>query len=129
VTGSRTWTDYDTLMRGMVVAIETLISRFPDDKTITLVTGRCPSGADKMAENFMERARKFLLTKGITVIVEPHPANWAEYGNRAGPIRNKEMVDLGADLCVAFFHGVAKGTTGCTDMAKRAGIEVLEYRS
>ena len=38
-------------------------------------------------------------TLGVTV--EPHLADWKGLGNVAGPARNKEMVQAGADLCIA----------------------------
>lgn len=45
------------------------------------------------------------------------------------PIRNKQMVELGADLCLAFpdhpkGHG-SRGTWNCIDLAQQAGIPVL----
>jgi hypothetical protein len=127
ITGSRDYTDYDTISRGMVVAIETLIAKFPDDMTITFVHGAAP-GADTLADRFAKSARKFLMSKGYQVDIEPHPADWPSFGKGAGPKRNKEMVDLGADICIAFFsHPDSKGTRGCVSLAKAAGIEVLEY--
>jgi hypothetical protein len=35
------------------------------------------------------------------------------------------MVDLGADLCLAYPRGASKGTRGCAKMAVDAGIPTL----
>lgn len=53
---------------------------------------------------------------------ESHPANWQRYGRRAGPMRNQEMVNAGADDLIAFPGG--KGTEDCSRRAERAGITV-----
>ena len=63
---------------------------------------------------------------------ERHPADWRPggvYNNRAGIDRNQEMVNLGADLCLAFLKQGAKniGTRHCIRIARAAGIEVREY--
>jgi hypothetical protein len=56
--------------------------------------------------------------------VEVHSANWAKHGRAAGPIRNQEMLDSGADLVIAFPGG--RGTLDMTTRAKNSGIPV-EY--
>lgn len=55
---------------------------------------------------------------------EPHPAHWKAFGNGAGPKRNQEMVDSGADLCLAFHPhlSISKGTRDCVRRALKAGI-------
>jgi YspA, cpYpsA-related SLOG family len=128
VTGSRHWSDYERVSFGLATAIETLMAKFPEDKTITLIHGAAP-GADSLADNFMFRSRKFLAQKGYTVVIDPHPADWDKHGKAAGPIRNQEMVDLGADICVAFVAPDSRGTVDCMKRARAAGIEILEYRS
>ena len=61
------------------------------------------------------------------VVAEPHPADWTR-GPKAGPERNQKMVDLGADLCLAF-PGAAdsRGTWDCLRRAVAAGIETRIY--
>lgn len=60
---------------------------------------------------------------------EVHHAEWNRLGRTAGPIRNREMIDLGADLCLAFPNHLrgkgSRGTWGCVDLAYKAGIPVL----
>lgn len=57
---------------------------------------------------------------------EPHPADWS-WGNGAGMHRNQEMVDLGADVCLAFIRGKSSGTRDCADKAAKAGIPVIRH--
>jgi hypothetical protein len=54
--------------------------------------------------------------------VEVHPADWAQYGKAAGPIRNQEMLDSGADLVIAFPGG--RGTQNMLGKAESAGVPV-----
>jgi hypothetical protein len=53
---------------------------------------------------------------------EAHRANRSKHGRAAGPIRNKEMADAGADLCIAFPGG--KETVNMIATAEKAGIPV-----
>ena len=41
--------------------------------------------------------------------VTEFPAEWGKYGNRAGPVRNKEMADY-ADSLIVFWDGKSRGT-------------------
>jgi hypothetical protein len=59
--------------------------------------------------------------------IEPHPADWGKYGNRAGPLRNGEMVQRGADMCLGFPCGESKGTRGTLRMAVAARIPIRTY--
>jgi hypothetical protein len=54
--------------------------------------------------------------------VEVHPADWANYGRAAGPIRNQRMLDSGADLVIAFPGG--RGTQDMINRAESAGVPV-----
>lgn len=55
---------------------------------------------------------------------EEHPARWDLHGKAAGPIRNKQMAEAGADLCLAFWDGRSKGTSNMIVLAVRHGIPV-----
>jgi hypothetical protein len=59
--------------------------------------------------------------------VETFEADWATHGKAAGPIRNRKMLDAGADLVLAFPVGNSKtspGTWDCIEAAAERGIPV-----
>src|SRR5688572_16446636 len=56
---------------------------------------------------------------------EGYPADWKTHGKAAGYIRNKQMLEEGKpDLVIAFPGG--RGTAMMVDIAKKAGVEVIE---
>lgn len=85
----------------------------------TLVSGACPTGADRMCEAEAMR-------RGWTV--ERHEPKWHIYGKAAGAKRNQKMVKLGADVCVAFIHNGSKRASHAVRCARKAGITVVIYR-
>lgn len=46
----------------------------------------------------------------------------SEMGKAGGPVRNQEMVDFGADICLAFPAPGSRGTYDCASRAEEAGI-------
>ena len=58
---------------------------------------------------------------------EPHPADWEHHRRAAGPIRNQEMVDAGADLCLAFISLGSTGARDCLRKAKLSGIRCTRF--
>lgn len=113
VTGSRAHTDRELIRSALAVA------RW-DLGPLIVVHGAAP-GADSIASEWA-RSLSYL-----DIAEERHPADWAKLGRGAGPIRNQQMVDAGAVLCLAFpLHG-AKGTRDCMRRAAAAGIPVREY--
>lgn len=111
ITGSRDWTDRTTIYRALRSAPFDIADNI-------LVSGACPTGADRIAEEFAS-----LL--GWTI--ERHPAEWQHYGKRAGFLRNKAMVDAGADICLAFIKGESRGASMTARLAEEAGIETRRY--
>jgi hypothetical protein len=63
------------------------------------------------------------------VPLEEYPAEWDKYGRAAGPIRNQQMLDTGIDVVIAFPVGETRGTQHMMDIARKAGVEVIEIRS
>lgn len=61
------------------------------------------------------------------VPIDEHKADWNKYGRAAGPIRNKQMLDTGVDVVIAFPRGEARGTRHMMKIAREAGVEVLEF--
>jgi hypothetical protein len=108
VTGSRDHEDRDLIW--------TCIGQFAyphlkADTTVTIVHGSA-TGADTLARDW---AREHGAEH------EPHPY-MRQMGKRGGPIRNQLMVDIGADICLAFPLGLSRGTFDCARRANKAGI-------
>ena len=57
--------------------------------------------------------------------VKAFPADWKTHGRAAGPVRNRAMAGY-ADA-VALFPG-GRGTQSMHDEAKKAGIEIFDFR-
>lgn len=81
------------------------------------------SGGAHGADNL---ARIYAVTHNLPLI-EFIP-KWQEHGKAAGPIRNKYIVDR-ADIIIAFWDGISKGTKSSIDLAKKHNKElyVIEY--
>jgi hypothetical protein len=93
-----------------------------DDETFIVVHGNA-RGGDWIARRWVQGKHRL----DDRVDHESHPADWGRHGKPAGHIRNKKMVDLGADRCVGFPIGESKGTRGCMRLAEKAGIPTKGY--
>ena len=112
ITGSRRWTD-----QAIIEAALRRTTAGLKPRAVTVVHGACPyGGADIIAASIADR---------LGFVVEPHPAPWTVHGKAAGPMRNQEMVDLGADVCLAFPEPDSRGTWDCVARADSAGIPVI----
>lgn len=131
VTGSRDWTDWRTIGEALTWARPTVVVHGSCYPQIDPATGRRPwVSADYLAHLWCGR-------HGIPD--EPHPANWEALGARAGLLRNAAMVNLGADLCLAFVSPCTRrdcrlpqphtshGTAHCIALAEKAGIPVRRF--
>ena len=102
--------DYDNWRRVYSV----LTGLFPDSSVpLEIATGGA-NGADKIAI-------EYAVARAV-----PHQvflADWAEYGKRAGPLRNARMLrEFAPDLVIAFPGG--KGTADMVARARKAGVRV-----
>lgn len=91
-------------------------SRLPDLDNVIVHGGA--RGADEIAGRVAE---------SFGLRTEVYPAKWNLYGKGAGPMRNQQMVDKGADLVLAFLMPGSKGTADCINRAKEAGLKVIIY--
>lgn len=112
VTGSRFWEDKQTIHDALEKQRELAAGR-----SMVVVQGGA-RGADRIASQWARR-------NGAKT--ECHVADWQKHGSRAGIIRNQNMVDRGADVCLAFPLGESRGTRHCMEAAMAAGIPVVEY--
>ena len=110
ITGERHWTCHELAE----AVLNRLIVRYGPN-LVVVHGGAC--GVDQSFQVACE-------TMGVTV--EPHLADWKGLGNVAGPARNREMVQAGADLCIGLHRSLAssKGTKDCVRQALAAGIPV-----
>jgi len=109
ITISRDWDDYEAIEDALLTA-----SR--EDYSATVV-----HGASHM-DWFVAGVAWMLGLKP-----EPHKADWVQYSRRAGMIRNAEMVNNGADLCLAFIRNNSPGASHCASLAEKAGIPTQRF--
>lgn len=154
VTGSRLWTDKDTITRALMEAIADYgahllitdrVCGYPGPAVlwhqVTVVHGAA-RGADTIA------ARQ---ASAWGMSVEPYPVtddDWhapcrpecrpghrrlgrdgRDYCPAAGNYRNARMVAFGADVTLAFPIGRSPGTRSCMRLAEAAGIPVRRYET
>jgi gene 61 protein len=118
ITGSRAhqWTPYDS--HALLIAVQEILEK---THALPILVHGGATGADTEAARAGQRL--------LNLPIEIHRADWNTYGRAAGPIRNKEMVNLGADLCLAFPDHPkgqgSRGTWGCIELAHQAGIPTL----
>lgn len=134
VTGSRTWDDRQAVADALLDAWHDATQVISEQVQFTVVHGDCPTGADAMA-------KQWAIENGVFHVAVP--ADWAapcdatctpehrkvssrhgDYCPLAGHRRNQLMVDMGADLVLAFHRSNSRGTADCIRRAKKAGIPV-----
>lgn len=118
VTGSRHWSN-----RGLVEAALEAIGEANGHQNLVVVHGHCPTGADHWADLWAQANAH----RGVTL--ERHPADWQQLGKAAGPVRNEEMVQAGADIVLAFLTPDSRGTKDCVRRAERQGLQVRRFHS
>jgi hypothetical protein len=128
VTGSRDWTDRAAVVDALAWVIEKCGVIPPIDglEDFTLVHGACPTGADAIADEVgVDWQQRYGLN------IERHPAEWrrpdGSVDKGAGFRRNAEMVNLGANVCLAFIKNNSKGASHTADLAEKAGIPTRRF--
>lgn len=110
IAGSRHFNDYALFCS----VVDKYLSRIRNEYDLIILSGHC-SGTDLMAERYAKE-------NGLEL--EVYPADWS-LGRKAGPLRNKQMVDV-ADFAIAFPSG-GPGTRSLIELAKQKKIPVRVY--
>ncbi len=105
ITGGRNFDD--------TTLVTTTLDAVHVSSPITTLIHGVARGADTLAGEWASR-------NDIKVVA--CPANWKRYGRGAGPIRNREMLELSPDLLVAFPGG--RGTADMISAAEQKGIPI-----
>ena len=109
IVGSRTFNDYNFLE-------EQINNKYKNNIIKCIISGGAV-GVDKLAEKYVEKHL-------IPIIV--HLPEWNKYGKSAGYIRNQLIVN-DADIIVAFWDGISKGTKISIDLARKSNkvVEII----
>jgi hypothetical protein len=107
VTGSRDWEDVAAVRAEFDVIAQ------HEGKEVVLVSGNCPNGADKIAED---------LASEYGWTLELHPADWQTHGKSAGFKRNTAMVETGVQYCLAFIKNESAGASHTAKKAREAKV-------
>lgn len=145
VTGSRA---YPTEL-GPYIRVRQMLGRLIQESHATRVEvwhGACPHQDDRtrsidwVAHETLETIQWSRMSSAgvripVTITENKFPADWT-HGKSAGPMRNARMVDAaavmkarGAEVVVAAFPHPTKpstGTRGCVELARKAGLRVVE---
>lgn len=105
VVGSRNW------------AMPIIISKILDE----IYPAEVVSGGAKGVDSYAEAWALLHLIK-----MKVFKPDWDKYGNRAGALRNKQIIDY-CDQLIAFWDGKSKGTKISIDMAAKAGKLMRVY--
>ena len=110
VAGSRTANNADTYLL-LESKLNALLGRKSITHDIVIVSGTA-KGADKMGEYYATI---------YNYRIARYPADWDQYGRRAGYIRNAEMA-TDADALVALWDGESRGTKHMIAIANQMGL-------
>lgn len=117
ICGGRHFNDYEQLKTTITNFLK---QRKIEIENVEIVSGHC-QGADMLGEQY---AKEYGLN--LTIF----PADWQRYKRKAGPIRNKQMIEYIMQTenkaVIAFVSENSKGTKQTVLLAKRVGIFVVE---
>ncbi len=122
-TGSRNWTDYNTIARQLVIAIDDLMEQ--GYRRIVVRHGgnvyKNKPSADGLVVEFINKITPSMSARGVDLVLDPVYAEWDKHGKAAGPIRNHKMVDMGLNIGLVFLKGNSTGTTDCMEYMQKQG--------
>jgi len=113
VCGGREFNDRDWVYRHL----DKMLTHFESEKDLIIVQGEA-RGADTLG-------KEWAIARGVEY--DPFPIEkweWTKYGNYAGHIRNKRMLDSGLDGCIAFPGN--KGTENMIKICREAQVPVMK---
>ena len=84
-----------------------------------MITGECPTGPDQVPHLFAASESDKYVT------IESFPPNWEQFGNRAGPIRNRKMAERG-DKLLLIWDGKSKGSLDMKNQMEKLRKPVIE---
>lgn len=114
IAGSRGFLNYYLLKEKMDFFLKNFIDR---GEEINIITGKA-KGADSLGERYAKENNFGIIEK---------PADWDQYGKRAGYIRNCEMADI-ADACVIFWDGKSPGSRHMYEICLKQNVPVRIVR-
>jgi predicted Rossmann fold nucleotide-binding protein DprA/Smf involved in DNA uptake len=97
IVGSRNFDDYEKVKEVL------------KDADISKIVSGGADGADSLGEKYAKEHDIELVT---------YLPDWKQYGKAAGMIRNKLIIN-DADVVIAFWDGVSKGTANSINLAKK----------
>lgn len=111
--------------------LENTVAQVPEEQPVIVMQGGA-RGGDRFADEWAQAHRPRIKPR-------EYPAQWEKFGNRAGRLRNEEMVDRHPNVCLAIIlacvspkcdrtepHG-SHGATHCADLAETDGIPTFRY--
>jgi hypothetical protein len=114
VAGGRDFRNYVLLS----CALNDMANGVYKDSAISIVSGMA-KGADALAVHFAKQNNVTLYAK---------PADWNQYGKRAGFMRNTDMANF-SDVLLAFWDGKSRGTEHMINTMKKLNkpVWVINY--
>lgn len=108
-------------------------------KRVAIVGSRDFQNLDVVREYVREQSRDTIIISGgargvdtvaieeatrLGLLCEVYPADWEQYGKKAGMIRNQQIVDA-ADEIIAFWDERSRGTKHTIQRAQRMGKPIV----
>lgn len=140
VTGSRDWTDRVAISRAILREVNELCPMLYEahvpiqrDYSDVVIVHGAARGADLLTEQWAKGCNPPFTTEQHPVVAK----DWEEHPRVAGYMRNQRMVELGADVCVAFLKPCRKvdcerpeshmshGGSHTADLAEISGIRTI----
>lgn len=121
VIGSKSWKDYNEVIRNLTLAIEDINYYYPDEKRITFVhTGS--RGAENMVTEYVGKVEKFMRQKGYHVKEElvRLPAGKFDLSSRIQ--RDYEMINSEISYAIIFNDGACKRSDSCAKILKEFDV-------